>query len=135
MSRSGYSDDCWNEGLGWLYRQAVENSINGIRGQKFLRELIETLDAMPKKELVSGEFVTEEGECCALGSVAIRREWEDPEFINSENHGRLGKDFDIAPCLVAEVEYINDDEDYWRESPSERWSRVRRWAVQQLKES
>ena len=51
MSRSGYSDDY--EGLG-LYRQTVENALRGKRGQAFLRELLEALDALDEKKLIEG---------------------------------------------------------------------------------
>jgi hypothetical protein len=51
MSRSGYSDDCKNEGL---WRAAVARAVCGKRGQAFVREMAATLDAMSVKELIAG---------------------------------------------------------------------------------
>lgn len=72
MSRSGYSDDCDGAELA-LWRGAVESAIRGRRGQAFLREMLEALDALPARRLISGEFVDGRGEHCALGAVALKR--------------------------------------------------------------
>ncbi len=52
MSRSGYSDDLDQGDLN-RWRGAVASAIRGKRGQSFLRELLASLDAMPRKELIS----------------------------------------------------------------------------------
>lgn len=48
MSRSGYSNDGENIAM---WRGQVASAIRGKRGQAFLRELVEALDAMPEKRL------------------------------------------------------------------------------------
>jgi len=53
LSRSGYSDDYDDERMAALYRGAVASSMRGKRGQAFLREMIEALDAMPEKRLIA----------------------------------------------------------------------------------
>jgi hypothetical protein len=67
MSRSGYSDDYDDTGLLGLYRANVTRSILGKRGQAFLREMAESLDAMPVKKLVYGEVVRDSEHVCAMG--------------------------------------------------------------------
>ena len=72
MSRSGYSEDCENWDL-VRWRGAVQSAIRGARGQKFLRELVAALDALPEKKLIAHELKDENGAVCALGSVAVAR--------------------------------------------------------------
>lgn len=38
----------------------------------------------------------------------------------------LAERFDVATCLIQEIEYEND-EGGWRETPKQRWERMRRW--------
>ena len=107
MSRSGYSDDCWGSELA-MYRGQVASAIRGKRGQAFLRDLVDALDAMPEKKLIAHELQTAQG-VCAIGCVGVKR-GVDMHGIDPENHYRLSKTFDIACQLVAEVEFVNDDD-------------------------
>lgn len=128
MSRSGYSGDLDHLELG-RWRGRVASAIRGKRGQRFLRELRDALDALPEKRLVQsadGEIVNHEGDCCALGSVALAQGWEDACDLDSNEHEALAARLDVAWCLIPEIEYQNDE--HWRcETPEERWSRVRAW--------
>ena len=73
MSRSGYSDDCDGAELN-LWRGAVNSAIKGKRGQAFIAEAIQSLDAMPKKELIAESLrETASGEFCTLGVVGNAR--------------------------------------------------------------
>jgi hypothetical protein len=125
MSRAGYSDDYEYAAL---WTGAVQSAIRGKRGQAFLQELLAALDALPKPRLVANEL-EEDGEVCALGSVGVRRGLNiatmDPYDWES-----LSKTFNIAEALVREIEYENDER--WRETPEERFIRVRAWVVAQL---
>ena len=56
MSRSGYSDDLETWQL-IKWRGQVMSAIRGKRGQKFLRELLAALDAMPKKILITEDLI------------------------------------------------------------------------------
>lgn len=132
MSRSGYSDDCENL---QLWRRAVENAINGVRGQAFLRELLASIDAIPDKRLISHELQTPTGEVCAIGSVG-RCRGVDMSKIDVEDTSSVANAFGIARALAAEIEFINDDDfAYWqsRETPEQRWQRVRKWVAEQIK--
>lgn len=61
MSRSGYSDDGWDdESAQWAsirYAGALKSAIRGKRGQTFLKELLAALDAMPVKRLIREHLV------------------------------------------------------------------------------
>lgn len=129
MARSGYSDEAENVEL---WRQAVENAIQGKRGQRFLRDLLAALDALPEKRLIAEEL-ERDGEVCALGSVGKLR-GVTLAGIDPEDHDRLSHTFDIARVLVAEIEFINDDDfSYHRnETPEQRFERVRKWVEQQI---
>lgn len=132
MSRSGYSEDCENLGL---WRQAVDRSIRGKRGQAFLREMAAALDAMPVKALVADDVVRNDGSVCAIGSVAVARKMNvaDLDIYDPED---VGNKFGIAKALAAEIAYLNDEEGglYRRtgESPEARWARMRKWVADQL---
>lgn len=127
MSRSGYTGDCENLAL---WRGAVSSAINGKRGQTFLRDLVESLDAMPEKRLITSALVTERG-CCAMGAVAVRREIDTSKVdpFEREDVARL---FGIAPAMAAEIAFENDEADFYTgtsETPEQRWVRMRAWAA------
>lgn len=132
MSRSGYSDDCENL---QLWRRAVDNAINGQRGQSFLRELLAALDALPQKRLIDHKLQDADGEVCAIGSVG-RCRGVDMSTVDVEDTESVAKAFGIARALAAEIEFINDDDfAYWRsrETPEQRWERVRKWVSEQIR--
>jgi hypothetical protein len=128
MTRSGYSEGC----EGWeliRWRGAVESAIGGARGQKFLRDLVAALDALPEKRLIQDELQTEDG-VCAIGSVGLLRS-VDMTKLDVEDYDQLADAFDIAPALVREIEFINDEVG-WRETPEARFTSVRSWALENL---
>lgn len=129
MSRSGYSDDCENI---QLWRRSVENAIYGRRGQAFLRELIISLDAMPQKRLIAHELA-KDGEVCAIGSVGLARGIV-MDRLDPEEPEAVGKVFGIPTILAQEIVYENDEREY-RETPEERWVRIRSWATEHLKQA
>lgn len=114
MSRSGYSDSYGDDdplALG-RWRQAVQRALDGKRGQAFLRDLLETLDAMPDKRLYSGSFATADGEFCTLGAHAARKGVRVDDLGDAEDGCEtevVGKRFGIAPAMAAEIMYLNDE--------------------------
>jgi hypothetical protein len=148
MSRSGYSDDLENWSL-IRWRGAAASAIRGRRGQAFLREMLDALDALPEKRLIAGDLVRE-GEVCALGAVAVAR-GTDVSDVDPEDHEAVAAKFGITHTLACEVEYINDEIDghhfevvdfasgerrnRWRDdTPEERFERVRAWVASQIRE-
>ena len=159
MSRSDYLEDCDDTWSAIRWAGAVKSAINGKRGQDFLKELIERLDDMPKKELIGDSLVTVEGQYCALGVVGSAR-GIDLTKIDPDDFDQVAKQFGIAPAMAREIVYENDEQvdDYdWvtvticgpLRSPYERhtqsvrvqvdnvpklrWKHMRNWAQTNLK--
>lgn len=130
MSRHGYSDNCENLAM---WRGVIASATRGKRGQAFFKALVDALDAMPVKQLVRAELEDREGSVCALGCLA-KAKGVNPGALDTHDWEGLGATFDIAHQLAQEVMFVNDD-DWIRESPEDRWFRVRRWAVAQIREA
>lgn len=159
MSRSGLSDDCDEQWMEALWRGRVSNARRGRRGQRFLRELLAALDAMPVKELhahtfdegpVAGGDVVVDGGVCALGALARAKGMDvtDADPDDDQVAEELAMKFDIADCLARTVIWANDEwnsgyrvvRNYTGErlgfrcdTPSERWHRMRKWVTEQIK--
>lgn len=146
MGRHGYTDDIDDELEAGRWRGMVKSAINGKRGQAMLRDLLAALDAMPEKRLVAGALHTKEGDCCAIGAVCKVRgkdytvHEEDDEYDLQELNETVAHELDVAPCLVQEIEYFNDElgDKYVKgkrvsETPEERWVRMRAWVAKQIK--
>lgn len=129
MSRSGYSDDCdcWDL-ICW--RGAVKSAIKGQRGQAFLREMAEALDALPVKRLIKNELESG-GEVCAIGAVG-RARGINMKDVDPEDRERVAGLFGIAPALAAEVVSMNDD-GWYEDTPEKRYERMRQWVAANLK--
>ena len=130
MSRSGYTDDLDPLALG-RYRAQVASAIRGKRGQAFLRELADAMDAMPEKVLIANELIDAEGDCCAIGVVCKARGL-DVSGIDYEEPDDVGNLVGIARQLAAEIEFENDEGSWAIESPARRWRRMREWVESQL---
>lgn len=131
MSRSGYSDDYDLENWDLIrWRGQVASAIRGKRGQAFLRELVAALDAMPEKRLIANELESF-GNVCAIGSVGMQR-GVDMTKLDPDDYDRIAATFGIAPQLVQEIEWMND-EAYFGQTPEGRWKFMRDWAVRKLK--
>lgn len=138
MSRAGYSDDIDNWDL-IRWRGAVKSSIRGKRGQAFLRELLEALDALPVKELTCDVLQENaDGPVCALGAVG-RKRGIDMSEIDPDNRSDVASTFGIAEALAAEIMFENDDDFgfcYYAKPPEDqavkRYVRVRNWVIENL---
>ncbi len=136
MSRAGYTDEFDERypNATALYRQRVRNAVRGKRGQAFLRELGDALDAMPEKKLAA-RTVAKDGDCCALGCVALRRgvdlapitytDADDEECDGDWTTEWLRDQLGIPDCLAREIVYENDECGPAGETPAQRWVRVR----------
>jgi hypothetical protein len=138
MSRSGYTD-YWDDGdnRAGLWRGAIKSAFRGKRGQALLRDMLSAFDTMPSKRLIADDLVTEDGECCALGAVALCRKLDVSE-IEPIDRDDVAAAFDIAPVMAAEIAYENDEgrRGYHggvQETPEERFIRMREWVAAQVK--
>lgn len=147
MSRSGYVDDMDDALALGRWRAQVKSAIRGKRGQAFLRELAEAMDAMPEKILIKDELIDHEGDCCTIGVVCKIR-GVDVSKVDYSDPEEVGNIVGIAKQMAAEIEYENDecgdryervlDTQAWKhihESPDERWQRMRKWVQSQIIES
>lgn len=138
MSRHGYVDECDVEAhtIG-LYRGQVKSAIRGKRGQAMLRDLLAALDSMPEKRLVSRVLQCADGNCCTLGRLAqvrgvdLTKHEDDDEDDLEELNAELSELFNVSECMVREIEYEND-EGAWKETPEQRWERMRRWVAKRI---
>ena len=109
MSRSGYTDDYDEDGTGGLWRGAVQRAITGKRGQAALLELVSAMDAMASKRLAADSLVSADGEFCTLGVLGQARGL-DMSRIDPEDWDAVAEAFGIAPSMVREIVYENDEQ-------------------------
>lgn len=131
MSRSNYSDEC----DGWAlirWRGAVNKAIKGARGQQLLKEMLAALDAMPVKRLITNDLIQPTGEVCALGCLGKAR-GVNMDDIDPEDPESVATLFGVAPALVQEIAYMNDDYYRWITTPEKRWELIRGWVAKQIK--
>ncbi len=134
MSRSGYNDDFDSNWTLIIWRGAVAKATKGKRGQQLLRDLLAALDAMPSKRLIRNELL-EDGEVCALGALGLARGMDQQlTELDPDEPEEIAKVFGVAPALVREIEFENDEGDWqWpQETPEQRWSRMRKWVDGQI---
>ena len=139
MSRSGYTEDGDMENWQLIrWRGQVASAIRGKRGQAFLRELVEALDAMPEKRLIAKDL-EHAGNVCAIGAVGVAR-GQDMSALDVYDYDQIASTFGIAHQLVQEIEWENDQYIEWDietsriiENPEGRWRYMRAWAISQLK--
>jgi hypothetical protein len=132
VSRSGYSDDYDLRTIG-LWRASVDRAIDGKRGQAFLREMAAALDAMPEKVLIADEIRNSDGDVCAIGSVGAARNANLD--LDAHAYCEVAAAFGIARALAQEIAYENDECGPRKETPAQRWTRMREWVACQLRES
>lgn len=132
MSRSGYSEGCDDNLSMGRWRGRVASSIRGKRGQAFLRDLLDALDAMPEKRLIQNEL-RKDGEMCTLGVLGAKR-GINLEDIDPEDYEIIAAEFGIAAPLAQEIMYENDE--YWnRASAEKRWTYMRSWVKDHINDS
>lgn len=144
MSRSGYVDDCDDDLQFGRWRGVVASSIRGKRGQTLLKEMLVALDAMPIKRLVANELeAPDQVSCshwgmheatgvCAIGAVG-RARGVDMTNLDPEDYDTVASTFDIAAPLAQEIVWMNDEAGSWKETPEQRFARIRTWVASQIK--
>jgi hypothetical protein len=134
MSRSGYIDDGdidqWDL-IRW--RGAVASAIRGKRGQAFLREMLASMETLPEPKLVAMELEAD-GQVCAIGSVG-RARGVDMTQIDPEDYSKVAAVFGINEKLAQEIVWMNDDAGPCRETPENRFVRMRRWVETNLSQA
>lgn len=133
MSRSGYSDDI-DDQWGWIrWRGTVASAIRGKRGQAFLTEMLAAMDALPEKKLVAWQLEAE-GQVCAIGSVG-RQRGVDMTKLDPEDYDTVAGTFGVATPLAQEIVWMNDEAGPFKETPEQRFARMRKWVQSKLRAS
>jgi hypothetical protein len=134
MSRSGYIEDYDDNWQLIRWRGAVKSAVRGKRGQAFFRDLIAALDAMPVKELHAHELRTADGAVCALGALASFR-GVDVSAVDPHDTETVASTFGLSDALVRETVYMNDEAGWYNDRPAARWTRMRQWAADNLRDT
>ena len=136
MSRSGCDEDCDDPLAYGRYRAAVNSAMRGRRGQAFLKETLAALDALPAKRLIREELQVNvgmpfhRGDVCALGAVGCARGLDMSE-LDPYDRDSVAAKLGIALTMACEIMYWND-EFYYRETPEQRFERMRKWIDAQI---
>ena len=130
MSRSHYAYD-GDEWQTIMWRGAVKKAIRGKRGQAFLQELLVALDAVTGGRLIADDLQDGYGEVCALGALGVAR-GVHLEMLDPEEPEAVAQAFGVAPALVREIVYENDEAVHIRETPEQRFLRVRTWVLNHI---
>jgi len=137
MSRSGYSDDCDNDWQWIQWRGRVASAMRGKRGQAFLQEMLEAMASLPVRRLIANDLesadrvsfshwgLIETESVCAIGAVGKAR-GIDMTGLDPEDYDSVATKFDIPTVLAQEIVWMNDEAS-WRETPEERFQRMRAW--------
>lgn len=78
-----------------------------------------------------GLFETEA--VCAIGAVGKSRGTE-MAFLDPEDADAVARAFGIASVMAQEIVWVNDEAGPWRETPEQRFARVRKWVVGQIRD-
>lgn len=138
MSRSGYSDDVYDQWAHIRWRGAVAQAMSGKRGQAFLREMLAAMDALPEKRLVALELEAE-GQVCAIGSVG-RARGIDMSDLDPQDYTKVAATFGIAEALAQEIVFMNDEGFFGLGyghpmTPEARFAGMRDWIISKIKQS
>ena len=97
-----------------------------------MRELRDTLEAMPEKRLIADDLQAPSGAVCAIGAVGKAR-GVDMSNLDPENWNAVAGTFGISPTLAREIAYTNDDDFGFRtETDEQRYARVLAWVRSQI---
>lgn len=132
MSRSGYSEDYDDDGRLAMYRGMVASATRGKRGQALLKDILIALNGMPCKRLIDYDL-ERSGSVCAIGAAGKLR-GVDMSKLDPEDVETVAGTFNVADCLAREIVYMNDEWSYHKETPEQRYDRMRKWVRSQIKD-
>lgn len=162
MSRfHGEDDDYGDRPPPQLFERAIENCLNGRRGQAILRELRDALLAMPEKRLIEN-YLMYEGQVCALGALAryrvetgglqlkgyfgkdslVQGVPELEKFVDGEDSAfgtmEFGEAMGLPLALVVAISYENDDAPYYKDRQHDeerRYQHVLHWVESRIQKN
>lgn len=156
MSRLDYDepDDTRSFLMACAFQGNMDRAIAGKKGQAILRELEAALLALPEKRLLRGGFVSDEGDVCAIGCLALSRKLsagkprsealeevlQDLSLDEDEQHFEDGGDNLKRPVEVLKIvrplafAIMQQNDETGGASPEETYDIVLRWVRGSLKE-
>lgn len=135
MSRSGYDEYGDEDHWGMIrWRGAVASAERGKKGQTFFTELAAALDAMPEKMLIKESLADGNGCYCAIGALASTKSISLEGIDSDEDQDVIASRLGINEKLVMETIWQNDDAGSMRETAEGRWTRMREWVNQKIRE-
>lgn len=133
MSRSGYSEDYDDDQWRAIrYRGMVLSARRGHRGQALLKDILIAMNGMPCKRLIAHKL-EQNGAVCAIGAAGKLR-GVDMSKIDPEDAETVAYQFNVADCLAREIVWENDECGRQKETPEERFYRMRKWVRSQIKD-
>jgi len=133
MSRSGYNENFDDNQWSFIkYRGMVASATKGKRGQALLRDILIAMNGMPCKRLIAHEL-EQDGAVCAIGAAG-RLRGVDMSRLDPEDPETVASKFDVADCLAREIVWENDECGRRKETPEERFIRMRKWVRSQIKD-
>lgn len=133
MSRSGYSEDYDDDQWSMIrYRGMVSSATRGRRGQSLFKDILIAMNGMLVKRLIAREL-EQDGAVCAIGAAGKLR-GVDMSKLDPEDAETVAGQFDIADCLAREIVWENDECGRRKETPEERFYRMRKWVRSQIKD-
>lgn len=135
--RSGYNDDCDDTLAFNRWRGMVASAMRGRRGQQLLKDILAALDSMPMPmQRLIPDLIVDGDNVCALGAAGKYRKLPDIDKVDPEAHDHLSTMFDVAECLIQEIEWVNDEAGpYGGETAEKRFVRVRKWLVENIRDA
>lgn len=106
--RISYSEEENYPGQFDLWQANCERSMRGKRGQEELRELRESLLALPDKRLILGALEDEEGGVCAIGAYGKRKGLDLSKFEVDSDTDEVGIAGGMPPLVAWKVVEMND---------------------------
>jgi hypothetical protein len=96
--------------------------------------MLETLDMMHDKELIAFDLMNN-GKVCVLGALCAKRNISIKELTAAADDNEFANIFGVDISLISlidEIQSVNDE--YPSQRARDRWLRVRKWAVENLKD-
>jgi len=115
---------------------ALRKTIDGKRGQEFLKKFRDILAAMPEKKLINGEITNGRGCFCALGAAlhANGVEVKEGGFGGGEDYHSISTALGISPTLATQIAFVNDEVGSYYSNDYERFRAVEKWVNENIKE-
>ena len=107
-----------------------------VSGPAFCSLVRSTVSQSTHLAVTGGRLIADDlqdgyGEVCALGALGVAR-GVHLEMLDPEEPEAVAQAFGVAPALVREIVYENDEAVHIRETPEQRFLRVRTWVLNHI---